>query len=342
MLQEQLAIPSRKKWTYPYITHTQWGERLHINNTIMILYCAIDLYEDKILHSRLGEAVDGTNLNLLGTIRKPGKNNIWTINRNETTEQTDIITSHVEFTTKAKSFVDLSSVSGGISLNISAEILHSRNKIKYTEIKCKRITTREVYFHDYHSKEYYRKDDSDSADSDFEKQLCEFLNLRISKIADQAEDTLEEKVESFLCKHYEASPSKVEFYNALDIVLEFVKIKSSTHYIDSITFGAESNFTTHSKKSKCKTKVSAGFQPHFSPLGGAMDSTITMSTSRESSYKNDKGDIDDVKCGKGEAVISYKLKPMYLLICKRHKMIRGMLHYAIHHYLGKLICSYIE
>lgn len=167
---------------------------------------------------------------------------------------------------------------------------------------------RTISFKPFCSREYHPVGAPEVMDSTFERELCEWLTKQIPGVLSMPGEFYSDRLHMYLMEF----PDREK-----DVVQEayiFIKTEKVTHYVSAITLGAA----------------------EYSVIAGGGD----LSTAKKSKAKeitlckaHQIGDINSVERRKGEAVLSYEILPVYMLV--RHEMLKKVLQKAIKFYLER-------
>ena len=158
-------------------------------------------------------------------------------------------------------------------------------------------------------------------DSHFEEKLCEQLCKKVEAIPKTEGKSASECVQEYL-----KDDNAKRFQEVWEAVHNFIKHEKLTHYISSISLGA----AEYSMHMKTKRSIGAGLKG----TGGKASAGVSTKKSEEKSNQRDQhlgGALDTVKRGEGEAVIGFKILPVYMLVCQ--EKVKKVVQEAVKHYL---------
>lgn len=156
-------------------------------------------------------------------------------------------------------------------------------------------------------------------DSNFERELCEWLTQQIPEILSMPGTSLADRLHMYLMEF----PDKVN--DVVEKAYIFIKTEKVTHYVSSISLGAAEYSVSTSTK----------------PAKGKLDTQdLSVNTAKRTEAKanttcNDHliGNINIVDRRKGEAVVGYEILPVYMLV--RQETVKKVLQKAISFYLER-------
>lgn len=189
------------------------------------------------------------------------------------------------------------------------------------------MTIRSVAFKPFGSKEYHDPNSQEIEDTNFERELCEWIVNQIPRVKSFPGKSLPERVQMYLLE----SPDKFE-----DVVHKcylFVKSENITHYVSAISLGASVYSLTTATKNVLSVGVKGEVGTDMIAKGG-LGLKRSKETANVTSNDYKIGDIETVeRRGKGEAVIGYDILPVYMLL--RQEKLKEALQKAIQYYLKR-------
>ena len=188
------------------------------------------------------------------------------------------------------------------------------------------MTIRNVAFKPFGCKEYHEPNSPDIPDSNFEKDLCDWLIGQIPAVKSFPGRTDPERVQMYLLE----SPAKID--DAIHQAYLFVKTEKVTHYINALSLGA----AVYSVITTTKTSLSVGAKGDVgTDLVASAGAGVKRSKEKTNVTSKDQriGDIEVVERGKGEAVVGYEILPVYTLI--RQEKLKEVVQKAIQLYLKR-------
>ena len=189
-----------------------------------------------------------------------------------------------------------------------------------------RVITRTVAFKPFCSREYHDESSLEVEDSNFERDLGEWLVQEIPAIRSMPGNLTIDRLQMYL----------MEFPDKVDEVVEkaytFIKTEKVTHYISAISLGG----SEYSVSTTTKTALTVGAKGEIGTdliASGGAGAKRTKEKAKTTSRDHRIGDINSVERGKGEAVVGYEILPLFMLV--RQEAVKKMLQKAIKFYLER-------
>lgn len=172
-------------------------------------------------------------------------------------------------------------------------------------------------------------------ESNFEHEFCKWFLKEFSDAATQEGDTPEDKVQEYI----RMCNSQQNLHSVVEKVYDYIRDQKITHYISAINLGA-CEYTFGFSKICCRIrnlKAEVG-QEILAGVGAGIERNQTRKHNKSNVLCI--GDISDVS-GKGESVVGYELRPLFTLVCHKHKEIKKVLQMAICYYLKRRSKCYV-
>ena len=189
------------------------------------------------------------------------------------------------------------------------------------------MITRSISFKPFCSKDYHKLDSQLVEDSRFEEKLCESIITEIPAIKYKSGTTSAEKVQNYLQESGEKEREEVS-----DKVYLFIKSEEITHYVSAIDLGAAIYSISNTQTTTSSKGAGATVSSEQIAGVGVKTKKSTEKTNKKSSDQR-IGDLDKVTRGVGEAVVGYKLLPLFVLVRKGE--VKKILQKAIRLYLDR-------
>ena len=174
---------------------------------------------------------------------------------------------------------------------------------------------RTVSFKPFCSREYHPVGAPEVTDSTFERELCEWLTQQIPGILSMPGGSHSDRLHMYLMEFPDKEKAVVQE------AYIFVKTEKVTHYISAISLGA------------AEYSVSINTSGGGNLSTGVSGDKTTKAKANAICKDHRIGDIDDVERRKGEAVLSYEILPVYMVV--RQETVKKVLQKAIKFYLER-------